>query len=179
MGNVKSKALERLQSFQMERYLKASHFDDPKNWDIKSTDYTLAFESLMTLPIDELGRGSRSTLANRILRILLCTNMVSLANITAHLSVLELLLRQPSKSMCILNNMEVPTKEKSQQKYRNEIALLEIARNIDLFAHWSIDYTNSVKILRQLSRCILRQGALMGKATAAATDHCIVIFFQL
>ncbi|KAL9632619.1 MAG: hypothetical protein Q9164_005205 [Protoblastenia rupestris] len=53
--------------------------------------------------------------------------------------------------------MEVPTKEKSQQKYRNEIALLEIARNIDLFAHWSIDYTNSVKILRQLSRCILRQ----------------------
>ena len=147
---------ERLRGFIIKRYLKISNFDDAKSWDIKSAEYALSFESLATIPSNELSRDTRPVLANRILQVVQSTDMDSLSNVSAHLNILQNLVQQPSKSMWILTNTEVTIKRVPQRYITNEIALLAIAQDIDNLFPWSIDNVDCIEALEQLARRVLR-----------------------
>ena len=143
-------------SFQIRRYLQVSRFDEPDYWDITSTDYRLAFEGLNLIPVGDLSRNQRTTLANRLLRIITSCNMVSIANITMHLTALQKLVDKPSNSMSILNNQEASSKDEPQPKPRREIAMLQLTRLIDNKFKWSVDNVECIDRLEKLCQTILK-----------------------
>ena len=143
-----------LRTFQVDRFLIASNFDEPKYFDVGAADYLVAFRSVQATSINAFDRGQRSKLANRVLRILLLANMSNLARTTDHLVLLVKLIQVPNKSFNILTNEnEMPRKTSAQPK--DEMALISLARGIDGVISWSEDNAHSVKALRQLAHAVM------------------------
>ena len=145
-----------MKAFQIRVYLQASQFQDPKNWNINSVDYSLAFESLNAVPINHWSSGQRKAIANRLLRILTTSNMDSLVSVTAHLVALQKFIQKPSKSMDILSNMETSSKDEPEPKSRSVLALLEIARFVDERFTWSVDTIDCVDAFERLAETITK-----------------------
>ena len=147
---------ECMNAFQIRTYLKASQFQDPKHWDIKSADYDLAFESLNTVSINDLSSGKRKVVANRVLCILTTSSMGSIACMTAHLVALQKLIKHPSKSMCILSNLSIPCKDELAPKPRGRVALLEIAGRIDEGLAWSVETIDCIDVFEKLAQAVIK-----------------------
>lgn len=147
------KDTENLRNFQVDRYLNISNFGDAKFWNLRSADYTVAFQSIEYLLPDELEPEQRSNLANRILRILILVNMPSLAQ-TSHLAVLTKLISIPIKSMSILTkSSEILPKDSKQA---SEVALITLARGIDELTKWSVENVETVEVVKRLTRSVMR-----------------------
>ena len=144
-----------LRTFQVDRYLSASYFNEPKYWDVSAADYVVSLQSIQATPTNEFDRGQRSRLANRVLRILLFANMSKLARTTDHLILLAKLIQMPNKSIHILTN-EVDNPGKGSAQPEDEIALIDLARGIDGVVGWSEDNVHSVRALKQLARSVMR-----------------------
>ena len=144
-----------LRTFQFDRYLSASYFNEPKYWDVGAADYVVSLRSIQATPTNEFDRGQRSRLANRVLRILLLANMSKLARTTDHLILLAKLIRMPNKSINILTN-EIENSGKGSAQPKDEIALIGLARGIDGVVGWSEDNVHSVRALKQLARSVMR-----------------------
>ena len=125
--------LESLRAFLTTRYVSSSQFNDPKCWSIRSADYTLAFEAINTLQADDLGRNERASVSNGVLNILTHALIPERCYIVSHLYLQEKMISQPSKLMCLLNNLELPSGSVGAPKYRERSALLEIVQKIDDF----------------------------------------------
>ena len=146
---------ECLQTFKVDRYLSTSDFNDPRYWDVGAADYLVALQSIQATPANEIDRGQRSRLANRVLRMLLLANMSKLARTTDHLILLTKLIQMPNKSLHILTNeAEIPRKIFEPPK--DEAALMSLARGIDGVVAWSGDNVHSVRALKQLARSVMR-----------------------
>ena len=146
-----------LRTFQVDRYLCTSEFDDPKYWDVGAADYVVALQSIQATRIRDFDRGQRGKLANRVLRILLLANMSKLARTTEHMILLAKLIRMPNKSINILTN-EAELSKKGSAQAKDEMALFSLARGIDGVRVWSEDNVHSVKALRQLTSSVMRYG---------------------
>lgn len=144
-----------LRTFQVDRYLSTSDFDNPNYWDAGAADYVVALQSVQTTRIRAFDRGQRGRLANRVLRILLLANMSNLARITDHLILLAKLIRMPNKSINILTN-EAELSKKSSAQAKDGMALFSLARRIDDVRGWSEDNLHSVKALRQLASTVMK-----------------------
>ena len=146
-----------LRTFQLDRYLSASEFGEPKYWDIGAADYVVALGSIQATPTNAFDRGQRSKLANRVLRLLLFANMSKIAKTTDHLILLVKLIRMPNKSINILTN-ENEMARKGSEKHKDEVALISLAQGIDGVVGWSEDNVHCVRALRQLTRSVMRYG---------------------
>ena len=144
-----------LRTFQVDRYLSASYFSEPKYWDVGAADYVVSLRSIQATPNNEFDRDQRSRLANRVLRILLLANMSKLARTTDHLILLAKLIQLPNKSINILTN-EVENPGKGSAQPKDEISLIGLARGIDGVVGWSEDSVHSVRALKQLTRSVMR-----------------------
>ena len=82
--------------------------------------------------------------------------MMSIANITVHLTALQKLVDKPLNSMCILNNQETSSDGEPQPKPRRDIALLQLARTIDDNFKWSVDNVECVDCFEKLSQTVLK-----------------------
>ena len=144
-----------MRTFQIDRYLSTSDFDEAKYWDIGAADYVVALRSIQTTPTNAFDRGQRSKLANRVLRILLLANMSKLERTTDHLILLAKLIQMPNNSISILTDEnEMPRKGSAQPK--DELALISLARGIDGIVGWSEGNVHSVRALRQLACSVMR-----------------------
>ena len=144
-----------LRTFQVERYLRASEFGEPKYWDIGAADYVTALRSIQATPTNAFDRGQRSKLANRVLRVLLLANMLTLARTTDHLTLLAKLIQMPNKSFDILT-FENEFLRKGSEQPKDDMALISLARGIDGVAGWSEHNVHSVQALRQLTNSVMR-----------------------
>ena len=81
-----------------------------------------------------MSRGERAHISNSVLNILTQATLTDVVYIASHVDLQYKLISKPSKSMCILTSMEeISGREKIASKQRNQPALLEIARKIDIF----------------------------------------------
>ena len=124
---------ECLRAFLTTRYISTSQFNDASCWSIRAADYTLAFESISNLPADNLGRNERASVSNSILNILAHASIPESCYTVSHLCLQEKMIRQPSKLMCLLSNLELPSGSVGAPKHRERSALLEIVHKIDDF----------------------------------------------
>jgi len=148
---------ECLRAFMIDRYLKVSDFKNQRCWDIRTAFvYTVAFEGIRTIPVQQLDRAQREEIANRILRILLQTKVPSLATTTDHLDLLAELTTMPNNSMDILTNTFDNGKTRLTRP-EGEFALMTLACDIDGFLTWSIEQIDSVAALRRLTWSTMRQ----------------------
>ena len=153
-----------LRSFQVERFLSTSDFDEPKYWDVAAVEYSVILRSIQGTPISSFDRAQRSKLANRVLRILLRANLSKLARTTDHLILLTKLIQIPNKSIHILTNeKEMP--RKGAAHLGDEMALIGLARGIDGVVGWSEDNVHSIRALRRLARTVM--GYISKKAIIA------------
>ena len=143
-----------VRTFQVDRYLSASYFEEPKYWDVAAADYVVALQCIQATPTNEFDRGQRSRLANRVLRILLLADISKLARTTDHLILLARLVELPNKTINILTN-EAENSGKGSAQPKNEIALIGLARGIDGVVGWSEDNVHSVRALKQLARSVM------------------------
>lgn len=149
--------IECVRTFQVDRYLSTSAFGEPKYWDVGAAEYVIALQSIQATPCNAFDRGQRSKLANRVLRILLLANMSKLARTTDHLVLLVKLIQIPNKSINILTN-ENETIRTGYEDFKDEIALMSLARGIDGVVGWSEDNAHSIAALRQLAQSVMRYG---------------------
>lgn len=147
---------ECLRAFLTTRYISISQFNDASCWSIRAADYTLAFESINTLQADDLGRNERASVSNSVLNIFTHAAIPERCYIVSHLCLQEKMISRPSKLMCLLNNLELPSGSFGAPKYRERSALLEIVQKIDDFESapsgvlvWAIP-------LRRLCRSVVR-----------------------
>ena len=122
---------ECLRAFLTTQYSSTSQFNDASCWNIRAADYTLAFEAINTLQAYDFGRNERASVSNSVLNILAHAAIPEQFYIVSHLCLQEKMISQPSKLMCLLNNLELPSSSVGAPKYRERSALLEIVQKID------------------------------------------------
>ena len=166
-----------LRTFQIDRFLSASDFDEPKYWDVGAADYVVAFRSVQATPTNAFDRGQRSKLANRVLRVLLLANMSNLAKTTDHLVLLVKLIQVPNKSFNILTN-ESEMSRKTPAQPEDEMALICLARGIDGVINWSEDNVHSVKALKQLAHAVMEYDSHMTVPFRDADHHFQLFIFD-
>ncbi|KAL6715509.1 hypothetical protein ACLMJK_006470 [Lecanora helva] len=141
-----------LRNFQVQRFLDASRFSDPKCWEIRAIDYAIAFKAIKNQSPRYLERRQRSSIANHILRIVMHINIPTFELLIDHLVILIKMLTIPNSEMVILSDTgkAVPHQEGS-----NELTLITLTRQLDGRVKWTTDDIQAVEVLQRLASAVM------------------------
>ena len=86
-GNHALNCEDTVHDLMLSRFFAASQFDDPKFFEIGSTDYALTFGSLNLINLADLSVGRQRNVTERIIRVLVHGHVTRSEEVLEHLSM--------------------------------------------------------------------------------------------
>lgn len=146
-----------LRKFQANQYVNVLGSSESKFWEVNSVEYTLAFESLQRASVSKFTPEEQTKVANRILRVLLYTNLRNARKMTEHIELLTTFVEnKPIEPIDVFKDDAGTSEETlSEQRIEKGSVLTVIMDKVEDLP-WSTEIPLCMAAFRRLTQKIMR-----------------------
>ena len=142
-------------NFRFERYTQASSFANPKFFHMETADYSLAFESVLSVELSKLSTKQISAVASSVHRVITMVAQKQSSVLTQHLVMLLRLSRFPTPEMFIIQGKDSESWMLQEARYEAHRTFLLNAVQSNERDDLDDVTSECAQVMAQLSRSVL------------------------